>query len=58
VGQPERNRPLRRPRHRWEESIKMDLTEIEWGGMDWIVLVQERGHLRALVNTIINLWVK
>jgi hypothetical protein len=25
---PERNRPLRRPRHRWEDNIKMDLLEV------------------------------
>jgi hypothetical protein len=26
--------PLGRPRHRWEENIKMDLREIGWSGMD------------------------
>jgi hypothetical protein len=25
VGKPEGRRPLRRPRHRWEDNIKMDL---------------------------------
>jgi len=30
-------RPLGRPRHRWEDNIKMDLQEVGWGeGMDWI----------------------
>ena len=29
---------LGRPRHRWEDNIKMDLREV--GDMDWIVLVQ------------------
>jgi hypothetical protein len=28
VGRPERKRPLRRPRHRWEDGIGMDLREI------------------------------
>jgi hypothetical protein len=28
--------PLRRPRHMWEDDIKMDLREIRWVGMDWI----------------------
>jgi hypothetical protein len=28
VGRPEGKRPLGRPRHRWENSIKMDLMEI------------------------------
>jgi len=29
VGKPEGNRPLERPRHRWEDNIKMDLQEME-----------------------------
>jgi hypothetical protein len=33
----------------------MDLREIGWGGMDWIDLVQERDHWRALMNTVMNL---
>jgi len=28
VGKPEGKRPLGRPRHRWEENIKMDLQEV------------------------------
>ena len=28
VGEPEGKRPLRRPRHRWEDNIKMDLQEV------------------------------
>jgi hypothetical protein len=35
-------RPLRRPRRRWVENIKMDLLEIGWGGVDWIDLAQDR----------------
>jgi hypothetical protein len=42
VGKPEGRRPLGRPRRRWEDSIRMDLREIGWGGMDWIDLVQDR----------------
>jgi hypothetical protein len=34
VGKPEGRRPLGRPRHRWEDNIKMDLREIGWDGMD------------------------
>jgi hypothetical protein len=37
VGKCERKRPLGRPRHRWED-IKVDLQEVECGGMDWIEL--------------------
>jgi hypothetical protein len=35
----------------------MDLTEIGWGGMDWINLAKNRDQWRALVNTVMNLWV-
>jgi hypothetical protein len=35
----------------------MDLREIGWGGMGWIDLAQDRDQLRALVNTVMNLWV-
>jgi hypothetical protein len=38
VGKPEGKRSLGRPRHRWEENIKMSLREIGWGGIDWIDL--------------------
>jgi hypothetical protein len=30
VGNPEGNRPLERPRHRWKDVIRMDLREIGW----------------------------
>jgi len=31
VGKTEGKRPLGRPRHRWEDNIKMDLQEVGWG---------------------------
>jgi hypothetical protein len=55
VGKSEGKRPLGRPRHRWEDNIRMDLGEIGLGGMDWIDLAQDRDQWRALVNTEINL---
>jgi hypothetical protein len=55
VGKPEEKRPLGRPRGRWVDNIKMDLTEIERGGMDWIDLTQDRDQYRALVSTVTNL---
>jgi len=55
VGKPERKRPLGRPRHSWEDYIKMDLQEVGRGGMDWIDLAQDRDRWRALVSTVMNL---
>jgi hypothetical protein len=42
VGKPVGKRTLGRPRHRWEDNISMDRREIGWGGMDWIVVDQDR----------------
>jgi hypothetical protein len=55
MEKPEGKRPLRRPRRRWVDNIKMDLREIRWGGVDWIGLAQDRDQWRALVNIVINL---
>jgi hypothetical protein len=51
------NRPNGRPWHTWEDNIKMDLQEVECGGMDWIDLVQDRDRWQTLVNAIMNLWI-
>ena len=48
MGKPEGERPLGRPRHRWEDNIKMDLQEVGCGGMDWIELAENRDWWRAL----------
>jgi hypothetical protein len=56
VGKPEGKRPLVRPRHKWENGIKMDLREIGVG-VEWIQLAQIREHWQALVNAVMNLWV-
>jgi hypothetical protein len=55
VGKPEGKRPLGRPRRMWMKNIKIDLREIEWDGMDWIDLAQDRDQWRGLVNTVMNL---
>jgi hypothetical protein len=57
VGKPEEKRPLGRPRCRWVDNIKMDLREVGWDDMDWIDLAQDRDRWRALMNTVMNLWV-
>ncbi|KDR18535.1 hypothetical protein L798_07353 [Zootermopsis nevadensis] len=43
VGKSEGKRLLKRPRDRWEDSIKMDFREIGWHDMGWIHLSQDRG---------------
>jgi hypothetical protein len=35
--------------------IRMDLTEIDWEGVDWMHLFEDRDQWRALVNTVTNL---
>jgi hypothetical protein len=57
MGKPEGKRPLGRPRRRWEDNIKMDLSEIGWNGTDWIDLAQDRYQWRALVNIVMNIGV-
>ena len=42
VGEPEGMIPLGRHRRKWEDNIKMVLQDVGCGGMDWIVLVQDR----------------
>jgi hypothetical protein len=55
VGKPEGKRPLRRPRRRCEDGIKMDLGETGWEGVEWIQLAQESDRWRAVVNAAMNL---
>ena len=32
----------------------MDLPEVNWGGMDWTALAQDRNRCRTLVNAVMN----
>jgi hypothetical protein len=48
VGNPEGKRQLGRPRRRWENTIKMDLQEVGYGGVDWIELAQNMDRWRHL----------
>jgi len=57
VGKPEGKRPLGRPRHKWEDNIKMDLQKVGSGGRDWIKQAQDTEGWQALVNVVMNLQV-
>jgi hypothetical protein len=57
VGKPEGKRPLGRQRPRWIDNIKVGVSEIGLGVVDWIDLAQDRYSWRTLVNAEMNLWV-
>jgi hypothetical protein len=42
VGKLEGKRPCGRPRHRWEDGIRMDLRETGCWSVEWIQLAQDR----------------
>jgi hypothetical protein len=52
VEKPEGKRPLGRPRHRWEDNIKMDFQDVGRVCGDWMELAQDRYRWRALVGTV------
>ena len=54
VVETEGRRPLGRPRCKWEDNIKKDITEVGWG-MNWIDVAQDRDRWRTLMNAVINL---
>jgi hypothetical protein len=56
-GKPEGKRPLRRPGHRCVDNNKMDDVETEWGGVEWICLLEDENNWRAVVNVVTNLTV-
>jgi hypothetical protein len=55
VGKPQEKRQLGRPRRRGVHNIRMDLGEVVWGDMDWIILAQDMNRWRALMNSVLNL---
>ena len=55
LGKLEGKRPLRRPRRRWDDNIKMDLQEVGCGGLNRIDVAEGRDRWRALMNVLINL---
>jgi hypothetical protein len=56
VGIPEGKKPLERARNRWEDNIRMDITEVGWEGVDWIHLAQDRDLRWSVLKTVMSLW--
>jgi len=54
VGKPEGKETTWRPRHRWENNIKMVLQEVGCAGMEWIELACDRDRWRAVVTEVMN----
>jgi hypothetical protein len=54
LGKLEGKKPLRRPRYRWKDNIRIDVREIGWEIVDWIHLAQDGDQWLALVNTVMN----
>jgi hypothetical protein len=55
VRRPEGKVPLGRPRHRWEDNVKMDVQGMGCAGMDWLSVGHDKYRWRALVNAVMNL---
>jgi hypothetical protein len=55
TGTPGRKRPIGRHRLRWKDNIKIDLTKIWMGKVDWIHLTQDIDLWRAFVNTVMDI---
>jgi len=51
---PEGKRPLIRPRCRWEDSTRMAPWEIEWKGIVYMHVAQDRDQWQALVNMVMH----
>jgi hypothetical protein len=55
VGKREGERPLGRPKRRWEDNTKMGFKGIDVGGMDWIELASDKNWWRTCVKEVMNL---
>ena len=55
VVTPERKRKFRRPKFRWQDTIKIDLKGTGYDKIDWIHLTQDREEWLAVLNMLMNL---
>jgi hypothetical protein len=56
-GRPEGKRPLGRRKRSWEDTIEINLQEVECGDIDWFGVARDRGMWRAFVIMVVNIWV-
>jgi hypothetical protein len=57
VGKPLENRPLGRPRRRWENNSKMDLRYMGSGVEKWTKMAQDLVQRGSLVSAVFKVWV-
>ena len=56
VGNSEEKRPLGRNKRRWDDTIEMNVKEVNSGSVDWIHVAHGIDQWWALVNTAMILW--
>jgi hypothetical protein len=54
VGEPQGKISLAKPRRRWECNIKMGLSNIGWGDVDWFLSSLDSNQWRYLVNMVVT----
>jgi hypothetical protein len=54
-GKPIGKRLFGRPGHKLEDSIRMELKEIDINTRNWVNSAQDRDYWRALVNSALDL---
>ena len=57
TGEPTGKRSLARSRRVWEDSVRMNLKEINVNARNWVDLTQNRDYWQTLVNATLNLWI-
>ena len=56
AGKPEGKNSIGRCRSRWESYSKMDLQEVVYGAMDWIVMAADRIDVFVNCNWVDSRW--
>jgi ribosome biogenesis GTPase A len=57
VGRPEGKRLLRKTKYRWNDSIKMDVREVRFGGVAWVTLAEDENHAQAFENIVMAIFI-